>query len=281
MAPPRIAVLILTRGRPGGLVAAVRAFHALASGDVPVQYVICGDDDDETIPQALDLLEGLPVLSSLGPRPDALGEAWNRGAADADAWDLAFLTGDDVVPVTWHWDRVMAAGRPDCRAAFAWRELNDPTNITYPVVARPWFEGLGRIVPEAFPYWFNDSWLAEVHAFAFGRPLPLHPDLAVGGRRGTTREMREVAFWFEFFAATRPQRIAEAARVAAAFGERMPDPAPLAHALLGWDAEQQSRVPLYNVAFGADQVEPTARYRRCKDAALAAMALLSIRRAAA
>lgn len=258
-----IAVLILTRGRPAGLVAAVQALHATASGDVPINYVLCCDDDDPTIDQSVALLEHLPITISRNPRPDALGGAWNLGARAAGEWDMALLTGDDTVPACWHWDRHMSAR--DDLPAFAWQELNDPTNVTYPVVSRRWFDAVGgKMVPAWFPYWFNDTWLAEVHMMAFGQPLPIASELPMAGRRGTTREMRELAFWFSVFTATRGMRENDAHMVAAAF--RRPEPVRGQHAAFfaAWDAEQMSRVPLYNKAFAADTVPPTPRYLRLR-----------------
>lgn len=271
----RIAVHLLTRGRPAGLVGAIHAFHATASGDLPVHYVICADDDDPTLEQARDLLGHLPVAWSINPRPDALGLAWTQGAVST-AWDLALFTGDDTVPATWHWDRRMvenAAAAP----AFAWTELNDPTNCTYWATTRRWHDAVGRACPDLFPFWFNDTWAAEQHLFAFGRPIPIDRHLQMAGRRGTTREMREVSFWFRVFAATRPQRIAEAHRIARAYGRQPPDPAPMLEWCRGWDAAQQASVERYNRIFAADTVAPTARYNRLRAKAAALLAPSTIR----
>ena len=265
----RIAVLILTRGRPAGLGGAIQAFHATASGQIPVEYVVCGDDDDPTIEQAQELLEHLPVTWSINPRPDALGRAWNLGAKACD-WDLALFTGDDTVPATWHWDWRMADNAA-AAPAFAWTEANDPSNCTYWATTRRWYDAVGQAAPEMFPFWFNDTWAAEQHLFAFGKPILIDRHLVMAGRRGTTREMREVAFWFDVFAATRPQRIAEAGRIARAHGVAPPDPAGLLDWCRRWDAEQQASVPRYNVAFAADQVPPTARYNRLRARAAAYM----------
>lgn len=261
-----IAILILTRGRPAGLVAAVKALHATAGGAANLEFVICGDDDDDTIGQAVACLD-VPVTLSINPRPDALGRAWNLGAAAARPWDLALFTGDDTVPLTHHWDRRMADLAARGLPAFAWLEANDPDNCTYWCTTRRWHDAVGRACPELFPYWFNDTWVAEQHLLAFGQHIHVEPDLVMGGRRGTTREMREVGFWFDVFAATRPQRIAEADRIAAAFGHRPPDRGPVLEWCRRWDAAQQASVPRYNAAFGADLVPPTPRYRRLREAA--------------
>lgn len=270
MPTPALAILFLTRGRPGGLVAAVQGFHALASGDIPVSYVICCDDDDTTLEASLPLLADLPVIVSRNPRPDALGEAWNKGALAAIAagfeWTHALLTGDDTVPLALHWDRVMASEAH--RPAFAWQELNDPLNVTYPVISRAWFRAVDhQPAPAWFPYWFNDTWLNEVHMLAFGAPMPVLPALPMGGRRGTTREMREPGFWFGVFAATRAERVLQAEQLAWAHGQEHAAIAESHPFFAAWDAEQRSRVPFYIQAFGADQVPPTPRYQRLRAAA--------------
>lgn len=264
MSAPSIAVLLLTRGRPGGLVAAIRALHATASGALPIRYVACADDDDATIGQAAALLEDVRLTLSIGPRPDALGEAWNRGAEGCGNWDLALFTGDDTVPATRHWDLRMAEVASQGRAAWAWTEANDPANCTYWVTTERWHDAVGTACPPHFPFWFNDTWVAELHLFAFGQPIYIDPRCVMAGRRGTTREMRELAFWFRVFAATRPQRIAQALRIARAHRRQPPDPAPLLDWCRAWDAAQQARVPEYNLAFGADLVPPTPRYLRLR-----------------
>lgn len=274
-ARPTIAVLFLTRGRPGQLVAAVHAFHALCSDAARPLYVICGDDDDDTLPDALAMLFGLPVIPSINPRPDCLGRAWNLGALAAlpHGWDIAMLTGDDTIPLAPAWDRRILQLHYGFGAhAFSAQEVGDPNNFTFPIVSRAWHHALGRIVPECFPYWFNDSWIAEVNQFAFGRPLPIEPGLPMGGRRGTTREMRDLAFWFRYFAHTRMQRVIEGQKIAASLGQSPPNPAPILRALDGWDRAQAYRVPVYEQAFEADTVSPTDRYRRAYDAAAASMA---------
>lgn len=271
----KIAVLILTRGRPGGLAAVVHAFHALASDTVPVRYVICCDDDDDTLESSLPLLAGLPIIVSRNRRPDALGEAWNIGARAALAqgfeWTHALLTGDDTIPLVRGWDLGMAEAAAVHRTGFAWQELNDPENVTYPVIPGPWFRALDRApVPSWFPYWFNDTWLNEVHMMAFGVPLPVLPSLPMAGRRGTTREMREPGLWFDLFAVTRRQRELEADRLAQAYGREVRALAAGAgHPYFAaWDAEQRARVPAYAQAFGADQVPPTPRYLRLRERAV-------------
>lgn len=264
MMAPTIAVLLLTRGRPGGLVAAVRSLHATASGALPIRYVVCADEDDPTIGQAAALLEDVRLTLSVGPRPDALGQAWNRGAEACGNWDLALFTGDDTVPVARHWDLRMAEVASAGHGAWAWTEANDPTNCTYWVTTRRWHNAVGAACPLHFPFWFNDTWVAEQHLFAFGRPIFVDPHCVMAGRRGTTREMRDLAFWFRVFAATRPQRIAQALSIARAFNQQPLDPAPLLAWCHAWDAEQMARVPRYNEAFGADLVVPTPRYLRLR-----------------
>ena len=260
----RIAVLLLSRGRPAGLVAAIQSLHATASGERPVHYVVCGDDDDPTMEQAQDLLSHVPVTWSINPRPDALGRAWNLGAQALEGWDLALFTGDDTVPCAWHWDSRMAESAARSNGAYAWTEANDPDNCTYWVTTRRWHEAVGRACPELFPYWFNDTWVAEQHLFAFEAPIPVDRGLIMGGQRGTTREMREVSFWFRVFAATRPQRIAEAARIALAHGRQPSDPTPMLEWCRRWDAAQQASVDRYNRIFAADTVPPTPRYLRLR-----------------
>jgi len=268
----RIAVLILSRGRPAGLVAAIETLHALAADAAEVTYYIRSDEDDPATRNALSTCfsDGrLDIRQVVRPRPVALGAAWNETIAVMDDWDALFQMTDDAVPVSMGWDRAIAeligeGGLP----GFSWTEVNDPDHRTFPVVARPWAEALGRVTPEWFPFWFIDTWLAEVHHLAFGEPMPVVRSLLLGGKRGKTGRMRELGFWFDFFAATRVLRVEEAKLVAAEFGRDFPDPAPALEMMAAGDAAQKERVPLYEKAFGAEEGEASPRYDIAKTRAL-------------
>jgi hypothetical protein len=179
---------------------------------------------------------------------------------------------DDAFPLCQHWDALFAGAKD--LPAFGWKESNDPGNCTYPVISERWREAVGRFYPEYFPFWFADTWIGEVFNLAFAKPIPIVNQLALGGKRGQTQGMRDLAFWFRFFAATRVERIAEAERIARAYGftldckrERV---AEIARFEQG-DLYQAGRVPQYEASFNANLGEPSPRYLRAKAVAEAWM----------
>ena len=121
-----------------------------------------------------------------------------------------------------------------------------------------------RRLPEYFPFWFGDTWVAEVYELAHCRPLPIIQNLPWGGKRGKTRGMRDLEFWFDFFAATRIERIAEARGVAFANSVKFDPPQAMLDDMKRRDAEQRARVPQFNEAFGADAGEPSETYLNMK-----------------
>ena len=186
---------------------------------------------------------------------------------DADA--VCWFT-DDVFPLAMFWDAMIASGiEINSLPAFAWMEVTDPENVTFPVLSRRWLTTLGYMFPEYFPYWFVDTWIKEVHELAFGQVLSVIQNLPVGGRRGVTRNMRDADFWFRFFEATHPQRAQDAMRVSKEFGAEIAserrDAITRAHHetfLL-----QLESVPEDERLYGVGTETPTRRYLNLKTSA--------------
>lgn len=172
---------------------------------------------------------------------------------------------DDGFPLTQHWDAILH-GAKDI-PAFCWQEMNDPANTTFLIISEKWREAVGRFYPECFPYWFADTWIAEVYTLAFGMPISIIKQLMMGGKRGTTLGMRDVEFWFKYFAYTRSERIAEAQMVRLAYGlsgDVRATSEGLIEQMERGDAYQLTQVPRYEVIFKSDLGEPSEVYRKCK-----------------
>ena len=179
--------------------------------------------------------------------------------------DIYMQACDDSFPLAFHWDRLMVGAQQI--PAYSWQECNDPSNATYLVISETWRAAVGRFYPEYFPFWFADTWIAEVYTLAFAKPIGVVNQLQMGGKRGRTQGMRELRFWFEFFAATRIERMAEAVAVARAHGfsvnpER--DRAEQLAQMRAGDAYQLTRCAAYEASFSANLGEPSTVYKAAK-----------------
>lgn len=247
----RLTVAVPSKGNPAGLVATLHALRTLQSGANEVTLVAIVD---EPTPE----LSLCPyAVERVGKTKTVLAARVNEVFRDFPA-DWYAQVNDDTLPLTQDWDKWFGVPLP----AFCWQEAKDPANVTYLALSDKWFQAAG-FYAEWFPFWFADTWIAEVHRLAFGQGLPQLAGLRLGGQRGKTRGLRDLDFWFRFFAATRPERVEQARRVAEAFDFKMPDPARTVALLEVADAEQLGRVTQYEQQFMA-QGEPSALYLQAK-----------------
>ena len=265
----KITVPIASRGRPAGLLAALTTLDALSTGNNEITYAVIVDTDDLLTSSCLGDWEDRQMLPKgtvihLGPRSNTLNSRVNDVIAQhpADAYSSAV---DDLFPLTQHWDAVYVAAKE--LPAYCWREMNDPGNATLLVISERWRKATGRYYPEYFPFWFADTWIAEVFMLAFGKLIPVIEGLSQGGKRGTTQGMRDLAFWFKFFAATRIERIEEAKRVCEAFGEKYVFRPEWLAKMENGDAFQLKKVPQFEAAFRANQGQPSDVYLQAKESA--------------
>lgn len=266
----KITVGLPSRNRPAGLLSVLTAFNALATGAHDIAYAVILDDDDYvTLEQSEHWLKSGMLPNSVHFLPGARTRTVNARFNDAIAKfpaDVYMQACDDAFPLAFHWDKLVA-GAIEQIPAFSWQECNDPANATYLVISERWREAVGRFYPEYFPFWFADTWIAEVFNLAFAKPIAVVNQLQFGGKRGQTQGMRELRFWFDFFAATRVERIAEAERLAKAFGFSLNARRDRAEALQRMeqgDDYQRTRVPDYEAAFRANLGEPSEAYKAAK-----------------
>lgn len=271
-----ITLVLPSRNRPAGLLGVITALDALATGNNKITYAVVLDNDDYVTLEQWDHWKKSGMLPDgvrefIGARNKTVNARVND-AVRACPGDLYSQIVDDCFPLTQHWDSIFAAARE--LPALCWQERNDPDNATFLIISEKWRQQTGRFYPEYFPFWFADTWLAEVYKLAFGAPIAVIQQLCMGGKRGTTQGMRDVEFWFKFFAYTRSERIAEAQMLAAAYGRpvnirmsRAQDIALMEKA----DAWQLTQVQRYETMFKANLGEPTAIYKRCKEVAEEAM----------
>lgn len=268
----KILVAVLTRGNPLGLVTLIGGLDALKSGNHEVAYVVRYDEDDGCTNDGLWLLKsyGVSAIAARQPRPSSLGAAWNEAIAVAPKWDIAVPFPGDIVPLCVGWDLVCAEAMRG-RDAFSWWQTCAPQDAMYPTISRRWYEAAGgRMFCEWFPFWFTDHWFWEVHAFAMGGFLPIVNELVLGGRHEKTSRMRDLAFWFGFFRATRPMRRLEGSLIRERLGQ-VPLAVEVCAAAVAEmerrDEWQRVRIPEFEERYGGSPDEPDERYMQARAAA--------------
>lgn len=211
----KISILIPSRNRPRMLSASITALHEMKSGENEISYTIGWDKDDPETGKAISQFPN--DMDVLGRNlPDdivTIGGIWNTLAKWNDAADIYSCMIDDAFPITPHWDKVMVQMAKQYEA-FSWYEVSAPNNVGYPTCTKAWLDKVGCIVPEHFPYWFMDTWFAEMVWFITGNPVPVSTSLALFSKQEATQNLRDLQFWWSFFTATRPLRVLEAHKIA-------------------------------------------------------------------
>tara|TARA_R110000822_G_scaffold170213_1_gene310123 strand:- start:15422 stop:16249 length:828 start_codon:yes stop_codon:yes gene_type:complete len=264
----KIGLIIGTRGNPHRAAAVVETARALAGGRHEVGFTVSCDDDDAATVQHFTGYPGVDL--SVGPRPAGVAEVWNRCIPVLDA-DIVIALADDGFIATPLWDEVIALiateGRfPRELLAFA---LHDTANAGQPTVlggSREWIKRIGgKLIDDRFPFWFADTAYAETWSFVTGEYLPILPiTIASRGGRYNPR-LRDMGFWWDFYVATRSERLLLAEQIRRDLGLSLP--AGRLRAILdGWEARDRLGRP------GAIEIAAALPKREPDDAYLAAYA---------
>lgn len=255
----KIAVCIPAFQNPVSLNAVLYSFAHLESGENEVDYIVGVDADDAKVKSQIQISGPLYVTReappSVGEKSNRLFHVAARRGAEAFCW-----IADDVLPLQIRWDVAVPIALKETEV-FCWNELSQQGHPTYPVFSRAYMEAVEfKPFPEYFPYWFIDTWMAEVYAMAFGRGVPVLQGLDLGGKRGKTRGLRDLRFWYQFFIDSRRERIAQAGKVADAYGRALD--LPWAQ-FKEWD-ENVAQVLTKEHLAAEDYSVPSDRYRRAK-----------------
>lgn len=202
----KIAILIPSRNRPRMLSAAITALSELQSGENEVEYRVGFDEDDGATYRVLHDLNLLDHSFLAGKDTFTIGQIWN-GLAKEPA-DIYSCMIDDAFPITPHWDREMVRLASQFQA-LSWYEVSAPQNCGYPTCTKVWLDKVGYIVPEHFPFWFMDTWFAEMVQFVTGQGVPVSTQMALYSKQEATQNLRDLDFWWGFFYVTRRIRIQE------------------------------------------------------------------------
>lgn len=273
----KIIVPIATRGRPMRLAGVLHSLNTLSSGRNLVDYVVRIDsDDNETyrIMAALKSTFGCRVI--VGPRPVTLAQSWNECVADQE-WDACAIMADKHLCLTRHWDdyiRIVLSERKE--AGCRWHLVETPEETAL-ILSRKWYDLKKQVLPEHFPFWFAERWQMEVHMLAFeNRGVPLVVDMPLSEPRLKTQGLRDLEFWFDFFAKTRPIRVREALELAFEFGWTKPvDTSDQLREMEKADALQIPRIPLYYQTRGEASEDPSEQYMEARKRAENLLATLN------
>lgn len=241
------------------LAGALFSLQTLASGKNRITYVVRAEDHDDSTAHFSEEIQtcfDFDLLLATSPHV-SLGECWNECASlENAAWDACCVIADKHLCMTPNWDEgvrevIETNGMPAAR----W-SLKDKDLETVLILSRKWYDATGQIFPEWFPFWFSERWVAEIHHLAFGVGIPRVTNMNIAEPNGPTQGLRDLEFWFDFFAKTRVLRIQEARKVAKAFNRILPPAEPIIAEMRRADEWQTPRIPGYYQTRGGKQLGP-------------------------
>ena len=213
----KIAALIATRGKPQQVIGIIESMRMLSTGDHEIEFLVACDEDDPL--NSVEFLRGytvrcLPdtiITIDVGPRPTGPGSLWNRLAKLTDA-DAFITLPDDGIIATPRWDHCINWVwrnhnwvHPDLKIG-GLRDAANPGQPTLFVIGRRWYELVGHLLDERYPFWFSDTAIAETYSFITGAGLPMLPiDFASKGGQWNPR-LRRMALWWTHYGLTRNER---------------------------------------------------------------------------
>ena len=216
----KLAALIATRGKPQNVVGIIESMRMLSTGEHEIEFLVACDEDDT---RSIDYLrwyanaEGHIGLD-IGARPTGPGSLWNRLAKLTDA-DAFITLPDDGIIATPRWDHCIN---------WAWRNHNwvhsdlkigglrdaaNPGQPTLFVIGRRWYELVGHLLDDRYPFWFSDTAISEIYSFITGGGLPCLP-IDVASKSGEWNpRLRKMKLWWTHYSLTRRERLETASRI--------------------------------------------------------------------
>lgn len=189
----KLSIILATRKRPGLLARTVQETLKHITSPHTRLVIACDDDDDGSLSMR-DNLNDPRIIWSVEPRPDSLGEKYNRVMKVAPA-DVYMVMVDYAPCITPGFDQIIidaAQVYPDGYSVV----LNHLANLSFSqlnAVTHKLAEKMGGIYPEHFPYWFVDHWLEDV-AKQIGRQVFADVVMDCTKRPGTM-DKKEPHFW--------------------------------------------------------------------------------------
>lgn len=278
----KIAFMVVTRGNPKKAAAVIEVAQSLASGKHEIKYIVGCDNDD---PQTHSYFyQNMPdVELSIGERPIGLGAVWNRlcelarvdrGRFFSVNADIYCPFPDDVFISLPDWDDYIVRSmekidHPKLRV-LAWNDLCNPGQCTLPIVSRAWLDMTGKLYDDRFPFWFYDTAVDELYSFITGYRIPIPKLLTFVSKKGLTQSLRELHFWWDFYAATRKERLQRADHIREELGITLP-PDRTAKWLEAWEKRdalgRNSAAEIESELSAEGRKPPSAQYLKARDMA--------------
>jgi hypothetical protein len=253
------SVCIASRGRPNALIAVIVGMWRLRSGKNDIRFVAGLDDDESASHQAVLSVasDGIPVVASVAPRPASLGAVNNRLISEQKA-DAYIVTTDRAFILTPSWDEQIRRDMDAHPGRVLWLSSPQDPDPTHPVLPHDYIRTVGQWSPEIFPFWFDDTWNAEIDYLAHGDiiKIPVH----FAGERGKTTNARDIAFWCRVFDALRPRRVKLARELCNIGPKELTERIGYLDAL----AQARTRAAEANGERFGDDTPPTTRYLAAK-----------------
>lgn len=205
----QFSVCIASRGRHYDLMSVIVGMWRLRSGAHDVRFFVGVDNDDArsvVLSHNLQVSDPLPITWSVADRQPTLGAVNNR-LLSLSSPDAYIITTDRAHIITPHWDAQLADDLKAHPGRVLWLSCPSDPDPTHPVLPADYVKSVGWS-PEIFPFWFDDTWNAEIEFMAYGNIVKV--PVWFFGERGKTTRARDFGFWFDVFAATRPQRVEKA-----------------------------------------------------------------------
>ena len=203
----KILISLPSRNRPELLQKSLNALHNFQSDENEIIYAVGAEKNDI---KTLDVVEKLSWVKLYVEQNQikSPGQMWNR-CANIERADCYIAYTDDVICITKDWDKYIAQyiNQGGLVSAFACTFDTEPSN---PIVSERWFNVVGYLYPEHFPFWFCDTWIKELYMFSTGDYVFINQKIILDGEKGKTQNMRELDWWWGFFNATRKLRLKEA-----------------------------------------------------------------------
>lgn len=268
----KISVIIPSRGRAFRLWVAIGALQELASGKHQITYVIGCDEDDTETQNVCSLMRETDGETAYGvfKRMGSLGEMDNILARQVPA-DVYCVLGDDLQITTRDWDDIIAKAWEQKPDGVWWWSSKGEISALAPIISHKWFEAAGRLFTDYFPFWWDDLWLLEVWLLAAEAP-PIFIDAYMRDRSIKTHRMRDLKFWSDFYQSRKPERVADAKRIAAALGWKLTGiTEALGEQVFGPREEFLNRIDEIEKGQGEVANPPTPEYLKAKARAEALM----------
>lgn len=243
----KIAAIIATRGKPRNVIGIIESLRMLSTGENMLEFVVaCDEDDVECWPTGVLAHIQHNARISVDVRPTGVGACWNRCAALTDA-EVMLTLPDDGIIATPNWDHCLD---------WAWRNhdwthadlkiagLQDQANPGQPTlfaIGRRWFDMVGHLLDERYPFWFSDTAISETYSFITGVGLPMLPiQFASKGNKWNPR-LRRMDLWWAHYGLTRRERLNTADIIRQTLN--LPVPANLGDLIALWQKRDESGLP--------------------------------------